>query len=183
MTGAIAVLRPPRRVAALDRLPGTAALHRGGIHDPDIVAPQRRVHGQHPDYPDEQEERLPHPLVPAGLADRPREHARQFLIRVPQPPPLRGESQQGGHHRHRQQLRIAERERSAGRRADRGKVRPVPEHVIDLDVHCSSEGLDVVFHNSIMETLASSCGPSPWNHSSSALPYYYGGSARLAQVG
>jgi hypothetical protein len=26
--------------------PGTAALHRSGIHDPDVVAPQRRVHSQ-----------------------------------------------------------------------------------------------------------------------------------------
>ena len=114
----------------------------------------------------------------SGISDKPERHrgrrARQRLrqlhrLRLPRRPvrPRPDRARHPGRRRHRQQLRIAERERSAGRRADRGKVRPVPEHVIDLDVHCSSEGLDVVFHNSIMETLASSCGPSPWNHSSS----------------
>ena len=46
-------------------------------------------------------------------------------------------------------------------RPPRGQARLRQEHVIDLDVQCSREGLDVLVHNLIMETLASSCPETP----------------------
>src|SRR2546430_8029105 len=39
-------------------------------------------------------------------------------------------------------------------RAGRREIRPLLQHVVDLHVQCNREGLDVVFHNSIMEILA-----------------------------
>src|SRR2546430_15781142 len=46
-------------------------------------------------------------------------------------------------------------------RAGRREIRPLLQHVVDLHVQCNREGLDVVFHNSIMEILAYSCRASP----------------------
>ena len=147
VTGAVAVLRPPGGVAAPDRLPGPAALHRRGVHHPHVIAPQRGVHRQHPDHPDEQDERLAEPIVVPGLADPPREHHRQVITDIAQPPALRGEPEQGSHHRHRQQLSIGQRRREPISRTFQGKTRPVPQHVIDLDVQCSRESLYVIVHN------------------------------------
>ena len=70
-----------------------------------------------------------------------------MITDVAQPPALGGEPEQGRHHRHRQQLSIGQRRREAISRAFRGKIRPVSQHVIDLDVQCSRESLYVIVHN------------------------------------
>jgi hypothetical protein len=157
VTGAVAVLRPARDVTPLHGLAGAAALDRGGVHDPHVVAPQARVHAQPADDGHEQEDHLSQPLVIPGLADLPGEQAREVRARVPQPAPLRPEAEQGGHDRHGQQFGITDSRHHAAFRPPRRQARLGQEQVVDLDIQCSREGLDVLVHNLIMETLASPC--------------------------
>ena len=58
MAGAVPVLGPSRQVGAAGGLLRPAAFHRGGVHHPHVIAPQRRVRREHLDNPDEKEERL-----------------------------------------------------------------------------------------------------------------------------
>jgi hypothetical protein len=95
------------------------------------------------------------------MADLPGKQARQARAGVAQPAPLGTEAEQGGHDRHGQQLGVTDGNRHTALWPPRCQFRLRQEHVIDLDVQCSREGLDVLVHNLIMETLASSCPQTP----------------------
>jgi hypothetical protein len=86
------------------------------------------------------------PQVHAGMAD---------------PPGLRGIAQQRLHHRQGDQLSVAELGLQADDWAPRGQVGVLLQQVIGSDVKCGREGVYVVRHTMIMDTLVSCPQPNP----------------------
>ncbi len=153
VTGAVPVLSPSGQVGALDRLAGAAALHRRGVRDPQVVAPQRGVTGQRPgDAPDEPGG-LAQPLVVAGLLGQVGEQVPQVSAGVPQPPRLGGEAEQRLHHRQRHQLRVAEPRHGPRSRPPRGTLRRILQQVVGLHVKCGREGVQLCLHTPTLDSL------------------------------
>ena len=71
----------------------------GGVHHPEVVAPQGRVAGYGPDEVAQQVSRAAQTLVVAGLAGQIREQVPQVPAGISQPTGLGGEAQQGLHDR------------------------------------------------------------------------------------
>src|ERR1017187_9211116 len=67
VTGAVPVPGPSGQLRAAGGLPRPAALHRGGVHHPDVVGPQGGVAGQQADQAADRGGRPAQPLVIAGL--------------------------------------------------------------------------------------------------------------------
>jgi hypothetical protein len=82
------------------------------------------------------------------------------------PAGLGGISQQGLHHRERDQLRIAQPGLQARRRPPRRQVRILLQRVIGSHIECGREGVYVVRHTMIVDTLASCPQLTPWHKSS-----------------
>lgn len=70
VAGAVAVFGATCQVGAFDGLAGAAAFHRGGVHDPYVVAPHRGGGGQDPVDASYQTGGLAKPLVVAGCWGR-----------------------------------------------------------------------------------------------------------------
>jgi uncharacterized protein len=156
MAGAVPVLCPAGQVRALDRLPRPAALDRGGIHDPHVIAPDAGVGGQDTDAIPDQRRGRPQPFVVTGLAGQVRKQVPQVCPRVPQPPRLGGEPQQGLQHRQGDQLGITQLRVDAHARPPRRELRRFLQQVIGLDIQCGGEGVQVCRHKPILDALASS---------------------------
>src|SRR4051812_6169134 len=107
-TGAVPVRGPSGQVGTLHGLAGTSALHRRGVHDPHVIAPQCGVPGQRAGDTADEFSGLPQPLVVAGLLGQIGEQVSQVGAGVPQPPGHGGETEHRLHHRQGHQLRIAE---------------------------------------------------------------------------
>src|SRR5262252_897386 len=83
------------------------------------------------------------------------------------PARLRGVSQQRLHDRQRDQFRVTEPGLQAGRWPPRAQVRILLQQVIGSHIECGREGVYVVRHTMIMDTLASCPQLNPWHKSSS----------------
>jgi hypothetical protein len=108
VAGAVAVLRPPGQVRAPGGLPGPAALHRGGVNDPDVIGPDGGTGRQDPDAVPDHGRGSAQPLVIARLLGQVREQVPQVRAGMPQPPGLGGEPQQGLQHGQGDQLGVAQ---------------------------------------------------------------------------
>ncbi|MEU6038568.1 hypothetical protein ABZ801_24465 [Actinomadura sp. NPDC047616] len=76
----------------------------------------------------------------------------QVAADVTQPAGLGGEPEHGLHDRQAEQLGMAELGWPSGQPGDPGRV------VVDLDVQCDHEGVQVVRHTTILDTLFASGG-------------------------
>lgn len=70
-----------------------------------------------------------------------------------QPPPLGGVAEQSRHHGQGDQLGITERRRDPNPRAPRSQTRRHLQRVIDLDLECRCEGVQVVTQRSWTPSL------------------------------
>lgn len=94
------------------------------------------------------------PLVEAGLPRQVPKQVPQVRAGVPQPAGLGGEPEQGLHHRQGDQLGVGELRGDPHPRSPRRQMRRLLQQVIGLDVQCGREGVQVVRHKTIMDTLA-----------------------------
>lgn len=88
---------------------------------------------------------MAHSLAPPGLQREAREHLDQVRVRVTDPLAIRRDPEQMLGHDQTQQLNIVEGGLAAGvtipRRAESGQ-----DPVIEVDVKCGQEGVEVSFH-------------------------------------
>jgi hypothetical protein len=127
---------------------------------PHVIGPQRGVDRQGSDHRPDQIGRVPQPLVVAGLVRQIAKQMSQVGVGIAHPAGLRGEPEQRLHHRQRDQLGIAKPRHNTDLRSPRRPLRMLFQQVIGSDVECGREGVKIVRHTMIMDTLAS-CLQSP----------------------
>lgn len=140
MRGAKAVAARAGDFAAPDCLPRRRARDRGGIQQPQRVAPRGAGAGQMADRRREQRRCGAQPLVVAGLARQVAEQMPQPAVGEPDPAMLAVESQQYLRHRQAGQFRICQPGPLAPAPAGRGHM------IVDLHVQCGQEGVQVCCH-------------------------------------
>jgi hypothetical protein len=128
---------------------------RGGIDDPHVVGPQAGIGGEQPDQGRDQPGRGAQPPVVPGLAGQVAEQMPQVSTGVAQPAGLRGVSQQRLHDRQGDQLGVTEPGLQADRWPPRRQAGMPLQQVIGSHIECGREGVYVVRHTMIMDTLAS----------------------------
>ena len=161
VAGAVSVLGPSGQVRAAGGVAGAAAFDRGGIDDPHVVGPQAGIGGQQPDQRGDQPGGGAQPPVVPGLAGQVAEQMPQVSAGVADPAGLRGVAQQGLHDRQGHQLGVGQPGLQANLRPPRRQVRVLLQQVIGSHVECGREGVYVVRHTMIMDTLVSCPQPNP----------------------
>ena len=146
MAGAVAVLGPPRQHRACGGLAGAATVHRGGVGDPDVVGPQRRVGRHHPNDVADELGGAAQALVVAGLAGQVGKQVAQVAAGVAQPAGLGGEAQQRLQDRNGDQLGVGELGRNADAWPPWCQFGCLLQQVVDGDVQCGGEGVQVGVH-------------------------------------
>ena len=187
MGGAVPVLRPPGQVRAPDGGSGAGALDGCGVGQPQVIAPRPRAARQCADGPGHGAGQGAQALVPARLAGQVGEHPPQVAVGVADPVPLAGVAQQGLHDRQGDDLGIRDPRGDPYRWPHGHHLGMGPQQVIDRDVQCGGEGLQIGVHQSCLHWLGNRVlsapilrGPhpyhpaptphhTPWNQSSSEV--------------
>jgi hypothetical protein len=125
----------------------------GGWNQPHAVGPQAGVGRQQPDQGRDQPARRAQAPVVAGLSRQVAEQMPQPGMGVAHPASLRGVSQQGLHDRQGDQLSIGQLRLQTDLRPPRRQVRVLLQQVISSHIECGREGVYVVRHTMIMDTL------------------------------
>src|SRR6266542_3350010 len=146
VAGAVAVFGPSGQLGAVGGLGRPAALHGGGVAYPHVIGPPGRVAGQHADGPLEQAGGCPQALVVAGLAGQVGKQVAQVPPGVAQPARLGGKPQQGLHDRQGDQLGVGELGLYPHAWPPWGQVGCLLQQVVDGDVQCGGEGVQVGVH-------------------------------------
>ena len=146
VAGAVAVGGPAGGVGSLRGGPGAAALDGSRVDDPHVVAPPDAGHRQHPDHGLELVSRRPQPLVVAGLVGQIGKQVTEMVAGIAQPAGLRHEPGEGLQHRQRDQLGVGQLRPERTLRPGRRQGRVILQCVIDADVQCSSEGVQIGVH-------------------------------------
>jgi hypothetical protein len=146
VAGAVAVAGPAGEVGALHGGPGPGALHRGRVDHPHRVGPQVGVDGQDPDQAFDQRQRIAQALVVAGLAGQVRKRRGQRAGHEPQPAGLGADPEQDLGDREGEEFSVGELGRSA-------RAGGLAQPVVDLDIECGQEGVEVGRHKLIFDTL------------------------------
>lgn len=167
VAGAVPILGPSGQVGAFDGLAWASALHRCGVHDPHVVAPQRSVARQRAGDVTDELGSLAQSFVVAGLLRQVGEQVPQVDVGVPQPPGLGGEAEHRLPHGQRHQLRVTELRCAAHSRPPGDQLRRVLQQLVGLDVKCGCEGVQVCLHTPTLDSLASCPQGSRW-HSTAA---------------
>ena len=141
---AVAVAGMAGQRRALDGLAGGRARHRGRVDQPQLVAPARGVGGQVTDREGDQRPGTAKPAVVGRGGGQVREQMPQPLAGKAQPAPLRAEAEQDLGNRQADQLGVAQLGRPARSAA-------WAEQLIDHDVECDDEGVEVGAHEASLE--------------------------------
>ena len=176
--GAVAVGGPSGEVRAPLGLAAAAALHRGRVHDPDVVVKRRAVPGQRADHVFHQLTAAAQALVVAGPLRHEQEPRVKVRCGVADEAGLGVEPQQRLQHRQGDQLRVRQPRRYPHRRPLRRPFGMRRQQVIDPHIQCSHEGVQVRVHTKVLQdrglwitpsldTLTPHMvDPTPWNYSS-----------------
>lgn len=152
--GAVAVAGVPGKIGAFHRLARRRARQRGGIHETGQLTPGRGVASQFGDHRGDQPRGLADPFAPPGLLRDVREHAMQVRAGVPDPLALGRDPEQVLRDQQTQQLDVVERGLTTrvmiAREPDRRQ-----DPVIEMDVQCDQEGVEVSFHTQGLTPSAS----------------------------
>ncbi len=127
-------------VAALDRLAGGAAGQRGGVDQPQVVAPRRADPGQMVDGLGQQRRGGLESFVVAGLLGQVAEQVTEPAVREADPAVLAVESEQHLSHGQADQLGVGQAGPATPAVAGRCHV------IVDLDIQCGQEGVQVSCH-------------------------------------
>lgn len=149
--GAVPVLGPPGQLGSLDGGAGAGALDGGGVGQPQGVVPDAGGSSQGGDEPGHGAAQGAQALVPSGLARDTGKHGPKVLAGVTQPVPLAGVAQQGLHDGQGDDLGIAGAGNQTHAWSGRGEVRVGDEQIVDGDVQCGGEGLQVGVHESCLQ--------------------------------
>src|SRR5258706_3609057 len=132
--GAVAIAGPAGQVGTLNRLAGHAARHRGGVGDPDRVAPQVGVGDQYRDEMADLGAQTPQAFVVAGLLGQVGKQVDDRLAGKTNPATLVVEPEQRLHHRHRDQLGVGDLRGDPDPRPPPVELRRRLQLVVDPDV-------------------------------------------------
>ena len=146
VAGAVTVGGPSGEVRALLGLAAAPALHRRGVHDPDVVIPRRAVPRQRSEHVGHQLAAAAQALVVASPLGQIGEPRRQVFFGVANEAGLGVEPQQGLQHRQGHQLRIGQFRRDSHRGPQWRPLRMRHQQIINCHVQCSREGVQVRVH-------------------------------------
>ena len=144
-------MAPQRR--ALDRLAGLAAGQRGGVQQPEPIAPRRRADRQVTQRQHHQVGGSPQALVVAGLAGQIGEQVPQPGLGEPQPVAFRAGPEQDLGNRQTDQLGVAELGPPA-------RAEPWTKQLIDGDVQCDDEVVETGVHEASQEVDVATATPT-----------------------
>jgi hypothetical protein len=164
MRSAVPVFGPSGQLGAFDGLAGTAAFDRDGIGHPHVVGPQAGVGGKRPDHRRDQAGSVAQPLVVAGLLGQVPEQMPQMLAGMAQPAGLGGVPEQRLHHCQGHQFSVGQARGESDHRTSWGQVGSGLQKVVDRDIECGGEGVDIIAHNLDLSA------PSPTLHFECASP-------------
>src|SRR5664279_3338955 len=170
--GAVPVLGEAGQIRTLGGLPGTAALHWGGVGDPHVIAEHAGPAAQRTDQPTQGADQLAQALVVPGLPGQVREQVLELAAAEPQPAGLAGETEKGLRHSQCHQFGIADPGRDAHRGPPRHTVGVGLQKVIDLHVECGHEGVQIGVHAGLLlDDWVSNVDPGhPRPHVTSSTP-------------
>src|ERR671936_1470589 len=148
---AVGGVRPQRRT--LDRLAGLAAWQRGGVQQPEAVAPRRGGHGQVAHGQAELVRGGAQALVVAGLAGQVREQVAEAVAGESQPVAFRAGAQQDLGNRQADELGVAELGPAA-------RTEPWAQQLVDGDVQCDDEVVETGVHGASPEVDVAMATPT-----------------------
>ena len=164
MRRAIAVLGPSREVRALLGLAASAALDRGGVHQPHVVVPRLALACEASHDTCDHVAAAPQPLVVAVAVGQIGEPRPQMRVGEAHELRLVVIAQQRRDHRQSDQLRVRQLRGEPHHRPLGSPPRILRQQVIDPHIQCGREGVQVRVHAPVLRERrrrrsARRCGP------------------------
>jgi hypothetical protein len=139
VAAAVAVGRVAGKVRAPDGLARGSAWHRGGVQQPEGVAPRRRAAREDAEHERDLAGERPHALVVTRLLGQIREQMPEPLAREAQEPTLRRAAQQDLRDRQADQFRVGDRRAAPC-------TRPARQDLVGQHVKCRQKVVEVGDH-------------------------------------
>ena len=149
--GAVAVAGVPGQIAAFDGLRRRTARHRGGVDQPQVVVPGVDVTGQFGDHRRQQATLGTEPFAVPRLVGQIGKHAQQMAAGVSDPPSFGRHTEEVLSHGETDQLGVGQLWFSASVIA--GPAQSRQDTVLEVDIECGQEGVQVIAHTLTMDTL------------------------------